>query len=130
MRPAADGPRRRTEAPPPGLRVDRIAPVREHVGMVDSAHVPRSDTVPPAQGRDGLVAGAIAVLVVATVLIGVLVPAAPSRRAALPPGEDAACAEWNDGCRVCQRTGDGVACSLPGIACVPAEPRCLRRVGG
>lgn len=83
-----------------------------------------------SNGRDGLVAGAIAALVVATVLIGVLVPGVPVHRASGPPSEDATCAEWNDGCRVCQRVPGEVACSLPGIACVPAESHCLRRVGG
>ncbi|NEU13578.1 hypothetical protein G3T14_15775 [Methylobacterium sp. BTF04] len=83
-----------------------------------------------SNGRDGLVAGAIAALVVVTVLIGGLAPGAPAHRAAVLPSEDAACAEWSDGCRVCQRSDAGVACSLPGIACVPAAPRCARRVGG
>ncbi|EIM27411.1 hypothetical protein [Microvirga lotononidis] len=45
-----------------------------------------------------------------------------------PPGGPA-CAEWTDGCVVCRRTPDGLACSTPGIACVPAAPRCLRPTG-
>lgn len=36
------------------------------------------------------------------------------------------CAEWTDRCIVCMRDADGPACSLPGIACVPAEPTCSR----
>ncbi|KAA2242074.1 hypothetical protein [Salinarimonas soli] len=39
------------------------------------------------------------------------------------------CAEWTDGCVVCQRTPGGTVCSTPGIACTRAEPRCLRRDG-
>ncbi len=38
-------------------------------------------------------------------------------------GEDhPECAEWSDGCIVCTREG----CSLPGIACVPADPACRK----
>lgn len=96
---------------------------REQVGMAD-------DSKPPTPARnDGLLAGAIAALVAGTVLLGALLPSAPVRHAA-GPGEDATCAEWSDGCRVCQRLADGPGCSLPGIACVPTEARCLRRVGG
>ncbi len=81
-------------------------------------------------GRDGLIAAAIAGLVVVTVLIGVLAPASPAHRAAVAPPDDPSCAEWSDGCRICQRGDDGIACSLPGIACVPAAAaRCERRVG-
>ncbi len=76
----------------------------------------------------GILAG-IAGIVLATVLIGTLAPAS-HRPAAVAPSADPACAEWGDGCRVCQRRDEGAACSLPGIACVPSEMRCLRRVGG
>lgn len=117
-----------------------MRPAREHGRMVDRPTPDRSETRaaaggpgeagPASPGRDGLIAAAIAGLVLATVLIGLLVPAAPGHRAAYAPGGDSSCAEWNDGCRVCQRVGDEVACSLPGIACVPAAPQCLRRVGG
>lgn len=70
-------------------------------------------------------------LVAATVLVGALIPAPPARGvAAKVPSEDAACVEWSDGCRVCRRLPDGPGCSTPGIACVPAEPRCLRHAGG
>jgi hypothetical protein len=83
----------------------------------------------PRSSSGALAAWGTAVLVVATVLIGALAPshhAAPARSAA----EDPACLEWTDGCRVCQRLADGPACSLPGIACEPAAPRCLRRREG
>jgi hypothetical protein len=79
--------------------------------------------------RDGLLAGAVAALTLGTVLFGALLPGSPVRPAASPDA-DATCAEWTDGCRVCQRLADGPGCSMPGIACVPADNRCLRRVGG
>lgn len=42
---------------------------------------------------------------------------------------DTACREWDDGCAVCRRAGEGsVACSLPGIACEPGVPVCKDRV--
>jgi hypothetical protein len=37
------------------------------------------------------------------------------------------CAEWTDGCVVCSRTPQGLACSTPGIACQRGPDRCLRR---
>ena len=39
------------------------------------------------------------------------------------------CAEWTNGCVVCRRTSEGLACSTPGIACTPGAPRCLRPAG-
>jgi hypothetical protein len=37
------------------------------------------------------------------------------------------CPSWTDGCVVCRRQSDGaVACSTPGIACLPGEPTCGR----
>jgi len=40
-----------------------------------------------------------------------------------PPA--AACLEWTDGCRVCQRAAGGQAsCSNVGIACVPKAVSC------
>jgi hypothetical protein len=55
--------------------------------------------------------------------------AAPtSPAAAKPAGADAACLEWTDGCRVCQRSANGeVSCSNVGIACVPKAEECTRR---
>ncbi|KQO68728.1 hypothetical protein ASG60_18900 [Methylobacterium sp. Leaf469] len=86
-------------------------------------------TMDPSSARHdrGILAG-IAAIVFATVLIGTLAPAS-HRAAAVAPSADHTCAEWGDGCRVCQRREEGAACSLPGIACVPSEMRCLRRVG-
>ncbi|MCJ2082706.1 hypothetical protein [Methylobacterium sp. J-090] len=93
---------------------------------------PPLDAPPPdaASARtDRRVLGGILALVLATVLIGTLAPSA-HRPAAVTPGADLTCAEWGDGCRVCQRREEGAACSLPGIACVAGETRCLRRSGG
>lgn len=79
--------------------------------------------------RSGTIAAwGIVALVSATVLLGALWPAAP-KPAPGGPAADAACLEWSDGCQVCQRHPEGPACSLPGIACTPGEPRCLRRGG-
>jgi hypothetical protein len=86
-------------------------------------------TPDPASARnDRVVLGGIAAIVLAAVLIGTLAPA-PHRAAAVAPSADPTCAEWGDGCRVCQRREEGAACSLPGIACVAGETRCLRRTG-
>ena len=83
--------------------------------------------------RDDLIGFALALLlVVGTVALAHWLPAAPP---ADPPSTPAAfegeptCAEWSDGCIVCQRTEAGLACSTPGIACVPRERQCLRRQG-
>lgn len=83
----------------------------------------------PRSSSGALAAWGIAVLVIATVLIGALAPSrhpAPLRSAA----EDPACLEWSDGCKVCQRLADGPACSLPGFACQPGALQCLRRREG
>lgn len=90
-------------------------------------------TAPPtsASRRDGLLAGACAAIVLATVLIAALVPGA-HRGEARPMAafeRDATCLEWTDACVVCTRTPQGHACSTPGIACEAAAPRCLRRTG-
>ncbi|MGU3358696.1 hypothetical protein ACLBWX_00015 [Methylobacterium sp. M6A4_1b] len=84
----------------------------------------------PTRSHDRRVAWSVVALTAATVLIGAAVPAPSHPRAHAEPSADTACAEWGDGCRVCQRGADGIACSLPGIACVPKEQSCLRRVGG
>jgi hypothetical protein len=54
---------------------------------------------------------------------------APAPTKASPPaGPGAACLEWTDGCRVCQRAANGEAsCSNVGIACVPKAEECTRR---
>lgn len=80
----------------------------------------------PAPARDGLIAWSIAGLVAATVLIGALAPGAPAHRT-LSPADDPVCAEWSDGCTVCQRSAEGPSCSLPGIACTKKAPECLHR---
>jgi hypothetical protein len=55
-------------------------------------------------------------------------PASPATPAAKPQGPDAACLEWTDGCRVCQRAANSeVSCSNVGIACVPKTEECTRR---
>ena len=60
----------------------------------------------------------------AVTTLAVILALLPPRAAADPaPG----CAEWTDGCRVCQRTAQGPACSTPGIACQVGLTRCLRR---
>ena len=46
---------------------------------------------------------------------------------AKPEGPSAACLEWTDGCRVCQRSNGEVSCSNVGIACVPKAEECTRR---
>ena len=92
-----------------------------------STAAPPSPASRPSSGA--LAAWGTAILVVATVLLGALLPArhgAPARSVA----EDPACLEWTDGCKVCQRLAEGPACSLPGIACQPAAPHCLRRRDG
>lgn len=103
------------------------ASLREQGRMADPTN-PDSKTA----SRDGLVVAALAGLVAATVLIGALVPGRTVHGPApgTEPAGDMACLEWSDGCRVCQRLPEGPACSLPGIACTPEAPRCLRRAGG
>ncbi|MGO4386658.1 hypothetical protein AB4Y85_03905 [Microvirga sp. 2YAF29] len=65
------------------------------------------------------IACVIAFLVVAfAVFAGVTTPA--SERVA------PACSEWTDGCVVCARRPEGLACSTPGIACVRQAPKCLK----
>jgi hypothetical protein len=83
--------------------------------------------------RDDLI-GLVLALAIAlgTVALAHVLPAATS---AGPPSTPASfdneptCAEWTDGCIVCQRTDQGPACSMPGIACVARERQCLRREG-
>ena len=94
------------------------------------AEAPDTD---PAPAQDRIIAWATAGLVAATVLVGALAPAAhgperapPHASNPLSPADDPACAEWTDGCRVCQRLPDGPACSMPGIACTQRAPECLR----
>lgn len=83
----------------------------------------------PRSSSGALAAWGIAVLVIATVLIGAL---APARHAspAVSAADDPACLEWTDGCKVCRRLAEGPACSLPGIACQPGAPQCLTHRDG
>ncbi|MBO1022248.1 hypothetical protein IPV08_20005 [Methylobacterium sp. SD274] len=95
-------------------------------------HAPNSpppDASAPSN-RDGLVAWAVAATVVVTILIGTFAPASHGRSGHGAAAIDASCAEWSDGCTICQRYGEETACSLPGIACVPQAKQCLRHSGG
>jgi hypothetical protein len=68
-------------------------------------------------------AGVIALLVVTfAVFVGVVTPAAERAAQTGQP----VCSEWTDGCVVCARRPEGLACSMPGIACVRKEPRCVK----
>jgi hypothetical protein len=69
-------------------------------------------------------------IVIGTVALGHFLPATsgPPSTPASFEGEPT-CAEWSDGCIVCQRTNQGISCSTPGIACVVRERQCLRREG-
>jgi len=55
-------------------------------------------------------------------------PAPPAAQKPVPAfGDDHPdCAEWTDGCIVCRRGDDGSDCSMAGVACLPAEPACLK----
>ena len=85
----------------------------------------------PSSGRDDLLAVLLALAIaLATVIVGGL--AAGGEREAPPavaatPDRDPACAEWTDGCIVCQRVAGRPECSTPGIACTRGAITCLRR---
>ena len=83
--------------------------------------------------RDDIIGLALALaIVLGTVALAHLLPRATSPGPPSAPAsfeDERTCAEWTDGCIVCQRTDGGVACSTPGIACVPRERQCLRRQG-
>lgn len=74
---------------------------------------------------------AILVILVATIAVGNLAGGGAPDQGAAPARveDDPACAEWTDGCIVCQRTAQGPACSMPGIACTRKDQQCLRRAG-
>jgi len=74
---------------------------------------------------------AILVILVATIVVGNLAGGGAPHHSASPARveDDPACAEWTDGCIVCQRTAQGPACSMPGIACTRKDQQCLRRAG-
>ncbi|MBY0299322.1 MAG: hypothetical protein K2X71_25340 [Methylobacterium sp.] len=79
----------------------------------------------PDRTPDAAIAWSVAAVTLATVLLANLVPAA--HRGGLPPAQDPACLEWTDACVVCSRQGEGVACSMPGIACTRGAQECTRR---
>jgi hypothetical protein len=77
--------------------------------------------------RDEALAVSLAILVaLAMTVLAVLAVTleAPQRAQGATP--EPACSEWTDGCIVCARTPQGLACSTPGIACVRQAPRCLK----
>jgi hypothetical protein len=77
--------------------------------------------------RDEALAVSLAILVaLAMTVLAVLAVTleAPQRAQGATP--EPTCSEWTDGCIVCARTPQGLACSTPGIACVRQAPRCLK----
>ena len=70
---------------------------------------------------------AIAFVVVATVALAQWTPGAAPPAGSATAGPGGACAEWTDGCVVCQRIDGEEHCSMPGIACVRGATQCLRR---
>ncbi|WP_414473208.1 hypothetical protein [Microvirga sp. M2] len=77
--------------------------------------------------RDEALAVSLAILTalmvtVLALIVGALAGSQTSGQATSEP----ACSEWTNGCIVCARTAQGLACSTPGIACVPTAPRCVR----
>ncbi|MGY2048847.1 hypothetical protein [Methylobacterium sp. JK268] len=79
----------------------------------------------PDRSRDARIAGSVAALVVAVILIANLAPGTP--RPAPSPASDPTCREWTDGCSVCIRDGDATGCTTPGIACTRGPAACTRR---
>ncbi|PVE25861.1 hypothetical protein DC522_03575 [Microvirga sp. KLBC 81] len=70
-----------------------------------------------------LLAAVVALVIVAfAVVAGASAPLQAEGQAVQEP----TCSEWTDGCIVCARTPQGLACSTPGIACVRQAPRCLK----
>jgi hypothetical protein len=82
-----------------------------------------------AASRDDVIGFSLALgIVLGTVALAHVLPAATSpAQGPASFDRDPTCAEWSDGCTVCQRTEQGPGCSTPGIACVPREQQCLRR---
>jgi hypothetical protein len=69
---------------------------------------------------------ALLAVVLAVVLALVAADAAPAAGLQRTGGApSASCLEWSDGCVVCMRRPEGVACSTPGIACTRGVARCL-----
>jgi hypothetical protein len=85
----------------------------------------------PSARQDLVVFLAVIAVAIGTVVLAAVLPAAPKPTvpSAASFGErDRTCAEWTDGCVVCQRDADGAACSTPGIACVRGPVQCLRKL--
>lgn len=74
-----------------------------------------------SSGQEALAVTVAIVSALAAAAFAVLVGFAASGPAAL-----ASCQEWTDGCVVCARRPEGLACSTPGIACVTGPVQCLR----
>jgi hypothetical protein len=74
-----------------------------------------------SSGQEALAVTVAIVSALAAAAFAVLVGFASSSPAAL-----ASCQEWTDGCVVCARRPEGLACSTPGIACVTGPVQCLR----
>ena len=70
---------------------------------------------------------AIAAVAIGTVTLAHLAPGVKPKPVSSASGPDVPCAEWTDGCVVCQRIDGEPMCSMPGIACVRGEIQCLRR---
>ena len=67
-----------------------------------------------------------AVVALVIVTFAVVAGASTPPRAEGQAQPDPTCSEWTDGCIVCARTPQGLACSTPGIACARSAPRCLK----
>jgi len=77
--------------------------------------------------RDEALAVALAILAtLAVTTLAVLAGALAEPSEAGQAMPEPTCSEWTDGCIVCARTPQGLACSTPGIACMRQAPRCLK----
>ncbi|HZH08946.1 MAG TPA: hypothetical protein VEZ24_01110 [Microvirga sp.] len=77
--------------------------------------------------RDEILAVSLAILTALMVtMLAVLAGTLETPQQAQGTTPEPTCAEWTDGCVVCARTAQGLACSTPGIACVPKAPHCLK----
>lgn len=77
--------------------------------------------------RDEALAVSLAILTALMMtVLGLMAGALAGSPAVGQADSEPACSEWTDGCIVCARTPQGLACSTPGIACVRQAPRCLR----
>ena len=75
----------------------------------------------------------------AAIVVAAALPAFAEEAAAPAPAQEqiavqawgaahADCAEWTDLCTVCARVPEGIACSTPGVACLPQPVVCRRSV--